>query len=65
MTQPGDSYSRDRALADLRAIDERQGGPRYRRVQEDDHVEADEILLRLIDDDAITEIFHRIGKWYA
>lgn len=73
--QRSKSYSRDDALCDLRAIRERQGDeqlPDYlggglgpAKIQEDDHLEADDVLLRLIDDPAIQEAFHSIGKWYA
>jgi hypothetical protein len=61
------SYTRDQALFDLICIDERQKPTPegYRQIREDDHIDADDILLRLIDDDEITEVFERIGKWYA
>lgn len=29
------------------------------------HMDADEALLRYIDDDKLTELFHSIDKWYA
>ena len=68
--------TRDEALSQLNAIRERQGSepaPNYLRgvdtvptqIKEDDHVEADAILLDLIDDDEISEAYHAIGKWYA
>lgn len=42
---------------------------RSKRVSEDDHVEADAVLLDLIEHlagtDKISVIFHRIKKWYA
>jgi len=33
--------------------------------EEGGHVNADQILLRLIDDDLVTEIFNDMSKWYA
>lgn len=33
--------------------------------EEDDHKKADEILLRIINNDEITEKFEKIDKWYC
>jgi hypothetical protein len=49
--------TRDDALKRLRELE--LGDP------EDAHIEADKILLDLIDDPEITEAFEAIGKWYA
>jgi hypothetical protein len=60
--------NRDQALAMLRAIRERQGNDEDGRpasIREDDHVDADEVLLRYIADDELAAAFDRIGKWYA
>lgn len=69
------SLTRDEALAQLRAIRERQGGgvpdwsirlfPQAAHIREEDHEEADEILLELVSDPEITDAFESIGKWYA
>lgn len=64
MTQRGKSYSHDEALAALRAIRQRQGDDGG-HISEDDHWEADSILLGLIGSGDIRDAFDRIGKWYA
>lgn len=33
--------------------------------QEQQHARADGLLLRFIDDIEITEVYHKIEKWYA
>lgn len=78
MTQRGRSISRDEALKALRAIaagtfpvDEESGyvsdmdewySP---PPSEGAHIIADEILLRLIDDNEIRAAFDSFPKWYA
>lgn len=51
--------TRDLALALLRDIK----GHDY--DEERAHVDADRVLLELINDDEITEAFNAIDKWYA
>jgi hypothetical protein len=58
--------TRDEALAELRAIAERQGPPPDRgNISEGDHEEADRVILRLLDDDEITSAWERVGKWFG
>jgi hypothetical protein len=33
--------------------------------QEDGHYEADQALIRFINDPEITEAYEKVGKWYA
>lgn len=72
MTSSGESnterLTRAQALAALRAIRERQGTDSEgcpAAIREDDHIEADEVLLRYIADDELAAAFDRIAKWYA
>jgi hypothetical protein len=63
MTGPGQSYSRDDALRELDEIRRRQGEPP--RVTKFDHWDADEVLLKLIDDPWVSAAWRQIGKWSA
>lgn len=71
MRLPSERLARDEALAALKAIGDKQrslergGSDEHPQIREDDHVDADEILLRFIADDAIAGAFDRIEKWYA
>lgn len=71
MSLSGGSYSRAEALHDLLELGDLQrsrdrgGSGDAPQIREDDHVEADQILLGLIDDDEIRAAFDRIEKWYA
>ena len=55
--------SPDEALAKLHALreaqDQDEGDP------EQEHVDADQILLDLIGDERISEAFNSLMKWYA
>jgi hypothetical protein len=61
------SYTRAQALADLAEIDARQkpSADARRRITEQDHLDADEILLRLVGDEQVRAAWGRIGKWFA
>lgn len=50
--------TRERLLAELRALQE-SGDP------ERAHAEADDLLLRFIDDPEVAEAFDAVPKWYA
>jgi len=56
-------------LEELRANLERivveQSAQRYCSTQEEDHVNADYLLLEYIADASLTELYGRIEKWYA
>jgi hypothetical protein len=51
--------TRDEALAELKAIKERQSDLETNRI------DAEDVLLKLINDDAIMEAFKAIDTWYA
>lgn len=59
-----DSEARKEALNALNAIFERQRRT-ARRDTERDHIEADQILLNLINDPVIALAFDKIDKYYA
>ncbi len=40
-------------------------GSGYHGNCDDDHVEADQLLLKYIDDDQVTFAFESIEKWYS
>jgi len=52
----------------LNKIYEIQKNPELRKTitdQEDDHYQADGLLLSFIDDEEISEAYLKISKWYA
>lgn len=57
---PGERKAR--ALADLASIAAKQ---RERGMREDDHIDADAILVDLIGDQDVAAAYEAIGKWYA
>lgn len=68
MSDRGRSYSHDEAVAALKAIRQHQGTddrgfPAH--IVEDDHFEADAILLGLIGSAEVRDAFDQVGKWYA
>ena len=58
----------DEALSKLRAIKARQENPNRRGDWEEDHEEADQVLVSLLNSLGFSEIvliFQSISKWYA
>ncbi len=45
--------------------DEKNGDTYWTEDSEKDHIIADELLLRYINDKDVTKYYDRIGKWYA
>lgn len=60
MRHPDESTRVDEALARLKLIADRP-----RRDEEVAHVDADAVLLWLINEPEVTEAFESIPKWYA
>lgn len=52
------AMSREELLRELRALEDEPDEERA-------HVKADELLLKYIDDEEISEAFDEINKWYA
>lgn len=57
--------NKDELLEALEEIRNRQRFPEYVNTCEEDHFEADGLLLKYIDDVRITKLFNQIEKWYA
>lgn len=60
-----DILARLRAIGDEQRSAARGGSDKWPQINEDDHGEADDLLLELIADPEITEAYNRIGKWYS
>lgn len=58
----GEAKVRLQAIRDRQGYDD-EGHPAD--IKEDDHYEADQILLDFIYDPEIERLFDSIGKWYA
>lgn len=51
-------------IDELKKICDKQQNSRY-SDKEIDHMNADDLLLKYIDDDNVTDVFEAIDKWYA
>lgn len=58
------TYDKQDLLLDLRKIEGRSLSPDGEGDTVSDHREADEALLRFIDDEQIKAAYDAIGKWY-
>jgi len=52
---------KEEAIKKLREIAKRQG----EMPSEEEHIKADSILLKLIDDEEVEEAYKSVKKWYA
>lgn len=54
--------TRNKLIKELKNIIERK---EIHKNAEDDHLDADDLLLRYIDDEEITRLFNEIHIWYS
>jgi len=59
--------TKEELIERLKAIVERQEclGDGYYAECEDDHLEADKLLLKYIDEEEVTHLFESIERWYS
>ena len=58
--------TRDELIEGLNKIQEKQENPEYPNYyQTPGHEDADELLLKYINDEQVSEAFYNIEKWYA
>jgi hypothetical protein len=60
---PVKKITREKAIRRLKTVLDRQA--KYGTTDEEDHMEADKVLIQLLGDQEIAELFWEIDRWYA